>query len=222
MKGLLTFLLYASLLPFIIGFVQEAFFFLHSYRGLIFNSWFFNGVLIYSVSYVLFLKKHMEFLETFEHELAHAITGAFFFNKVQFFGATSVGYGAVITSREPNTIILLAPYFLPVFTLPLIFVRPFISSFAYFPVLDFTIGMTVAFHFIGVIKEFKAHQSDVQRVGMTISYLLVIFFNALFLVLIIAMVFADINAFFLYLRHALLQGILLYEKFSLILFGGIP
>ncbi len=221
MKGMIKFIFYASLLPFFFAFVQEAVAFLRYYLDMILSSWFFAGFVTYCLSYILFLKKHLEFLETFEHELAHAITSLLFFNKVKLFGAASDGTGVVWASRRMNAMILLAPYFLPVFTLPMIFTKPYLS-FSYQPALDFAIGVTLGFHFIGLIKEFKAHQTDIQKVGMTLSYLLVIFFNAFFLVLIISMVFADSSFFLDYVRRSLLHGILLYEKITAAALSSLP
>jgi hypothetical protein len=82
---------------------------------------------------------------------------------------------------------VLAPYYLPVLTLPLLLVEPFLSA----PIdqaVDFLIGFTLAFHYVGLAREFRWYQTDLQRMGYIFSLVVVPLFNAVWLVVILSAV----------------------------------
>ena len=154
------------------------------------GNWFLYGFFGYLLIYLVFLRSDVTFLEIFEHELAHTLTAYAFFNRVHFFAVhTKVG-GMVEHQRASNFIIVLAPYFLPVFTLPLLLLRPFINSLA-LDVIDLLIGVTLAFHYAGLVKEFSPQQPDISRSGALFSFAMIVFFNALFAVLILSFVLGE-------------------------------
>jgi hypothetical protein len=92
----------------------------------------------------------------------------------------------------------LAPYFLPLFTVPLLLVRPFAPG-AVVKIVDVLIGVTYAFHLVTGILEFGPHQSDVKNTGTIFSYAFVLLMHVVFLLIILLIVsgnYADIGAYF--------------------------
>ncbi len=92
----------------------------------------------------------------------------------------------------------LAPYFLPLFTLPLLLLRPLAPGFIV-KIVDVLIGATYAFHLVTAIKEFGPHQSDVTRTGVIFSYVFVIVMHIVFLLIILLIAsgnYAGIAAYF--------------------------
>jgi hypothetical protein len=92
----------------------------------------------------------------------------------------------------------LAPYFLPLFTLPLLLLRPFAPG-SVVKIVDLLIGITYAFHLVTGILEFGLHQSDVRNTGVIFSYTFVILMHIVFLVIILLIVsgnYAGIAAYF--------------------------
>jgi hypothetical protein len=154
------------------------------------GNWFLYGFFGYLLFYLVFLRSEVTFLEIFEHELSHTLTGAVFFNRVHLFAVHAKVGGVVEHQRASNFVIVLAPYFLPLFTLPLLPLRPFVNSPA-LNAIDLLIGITLAFHYAGLVKEFSSQQPDIQRGGVVFSFVVVVFFNALFAVLILSFVLGD-------------------------------
>jgi len=92
----------------------------------------------------------------------------------------------------------LAPYFLPLFTLPLLVLRPFAPD-SVVKIVDLLIGITYAFHLVTAIKEFGLHQSDVTKTGVIFSFAFVILMHIVFLLIILLIVsgnYAGIAAYF--------------------------
>lgn len=92
----------------------------------------------------------------------------------------------------------LAPYFLPLFALPLLLLRPFAPG-SVVTIVDLLIGITYAFHLVTGILEFGLHQSDVKNTGVVFSYAFVILMHVVFLIIILLVVsgnYAGIAAYF--------------------------
>lgn len=96
-------------------------------------------------------------IETFEHELTHAVCALLFLRRIDRFVVRRNGAGAVQHhGRFGGTIgddfIGLAPYFLPTFTVVMILVRPLLGP-RWFPGFDVGIGGTLGFHLWTTARE---------------------------------------------------------------------
>jgi len=144
--------------------------------------YFYIGFISYIFLYLILFKNFFNFIETFEHELTHMVVSFLFFKRVFSFQATDKR-GGNVTHTSGNFLISLAPYFLPLFTIFFLILKPFMISATY-NVLDFLIGFTLAFHYVGLIKEFRFYQQDIKMQGKIFSTIIIITFNILFLLLV--------------------------------------
>ncbi len=159
---------------------------------------FIYGVIVYLVLYSLLLWREISFLEVLEHELIHTVVAYLFFRKVRHLQADWRRGGYVELIGGLNAAILLAPYFLPLFTLPLIIIKPFMAASTH-PSLDFFIGLTWAFHIVGVFVEFGARQTDLTRVGLGTAFVIVVLMNCIFGVIALGFAleqYAQVGAYF--------------------------
>ena len=203
------------LLPLLYSFAIEFYSFY-----VIYNKWtgwfnYFNlGILVYIAAYIFILNRKIIFLETFEHELCHTVMAWFTFQKVVSFNANASGSGN-ITHTSDNFLIALAPYFLPLFTIPFIIIRPLIIPGAqdYF---NFLIGFTLSFHYIGLLKEFRPVQPDIKKSGLLFSIIITFVMNAFFTVVSISFTSGAYKNIWLFLRDSVLYSVKYYKTiFSL-------
>lgn len=131
-------------------------------------------------------------VETFEHELTHAIVALLFFRKIVHFRVTAREGGGVIHRGNFGGIIAddmigLAPYLLPTFTLILVLLRPlFFNEMSIW--YDGAIGFTFGFHLWSTFREFGRNftasrfrsaatgdlvQSDIAKRGFIYSFIFI-------------------------------------------------
>ncbi len=117
----------------------------------------------------------------FAHELSHVIwawlTGARVYSM-------KVGRerGSVEVS-DTNFLIMLAPYFFPLYTVVVIAVYYLLALFvdmqSFFLVWLFLIGSTYGFHLTFTISALQHHQTDVAKQGRLFSYVVILLMNLL-------------------------------------------
>ncbi len=200
LKNFVYILIIIFLLPFYYAFGKQLCHYFYTIMN--YESWinlFLIGFSAYLTLYFVVLKKIIGFIETFEHELGHTIAAFLMFQRVFSFNASDKG-GGKITHSSPNFVITLAPYFLPVFTLPFLIVKPWIVLSAE-PYFDFFIGFTLAFHFVSLFKEFRPSQTDLQCYGMIISTAIIILFNMIFITISIAAVAQSYNSLWIFFKN---------------------
>ncbi|MFB0535413.1 MAG: hypothetical protein ACETWR_10565 [Anaerolineae bacterium] len=187
MGKLINLLLSALLAPLIYSFLYEACLFFIANADFYLVSWFTYGFLFYIVIYILILQHIIDFIEIFEHELGHAIVAWLFLKDVREFWVSPEG-GKVNWLDGSDSLITLAPYYLPVFTIPLAVIQPFV----FYPIhliIDFLIGFTLAFHYAALFrKEFRWSQSDIKKTGRIFSFCVVCILNIIVLVIILCIV----------------------------------
>ena len=135
--------------------------------------WFAVGIAAYFAIMPLF-RKNLSFFETFTHELTHTIVGLIFFQRIHYFTATS-GEGGIMEhsgKHTNNVFIALAPYCLPIFTFALLIFRIMIKT-EYLQFFDVLIGLSVAFHFVAMIKDIRPNQTDIKTCGYVFSFLFI-------------------------------------------------
>lgn len=146
------------------------------------------GIIIYR----LFIRRNYALL-TFEHELTHAVMGLLFFRKITEFISTRSRGGYVrhtsgFGGEFGDTMISMAPYFFPTFTVLTALLRPVIPA-AGFPWFDGLIGFTIAFHFLSTFSEIRQNwsskqftlagtnvltQTDLARTGFLLAFLFIV------------------------------------------------
>lgn len=210
MRKLIRWLILILLLPGILAMMEQVAVFAYVRAAVFFTSWFLYGFLAYLIAHAVLLKQRIFFLETFEHELSHALVALLFFRSVRGF-FVHPGGGAVVGHLGSNLFITLAPYFLPVFTLPLLIIKPFVVPGIYAKI-DFLIGVTLAFHYVGLLKEFRAAQPDIQDGGLLFSLIVVIFLNCVVLLVILNFVTNTWSEIPGYFRDALAQAKIWYVQ----------
>jgi hypothetical protein len=105
------------------------------------------------------LLKRVPGLETFEHELTHAVAALMFFRRVTGFVVTrheggTCGHSGGFGGRLGDDFIGLAPYVLPTFTFLLVAIRPLLPQ-RLFPWFDIGIGLTFGYHLLSTVRETK-------------------------------------------------------------------
>ncbi len=136
-----------------------------------------------------FVFRRVPFIETFEHELTHAVAALMFFRRVTGFrvrgGSGAVQHVGGFGGRLGDDFIGLAPYVLPTFTVVSVLVRPFLGL-AWFPWFDGWIGFTFGYHLWSSLDETRqawtrrafssaadgeVTQSDIARRGFIYSFI---------------------------------------------------
>ena len=133
------------------------------------------GIAIYFVlSIIRLFNKNLEWLRTFSHELSHTVVGLMFLRKIHSFEAGQ-GEGVISHSgglRFGTIFISLAPYCLPLFTFPLLFLRELSAANSLY-IFDILIGLSLAFHIGCFRSQIGRHQTDITSVGVFKSYIFI-------------------------------------------------
>jgi hypothetical protein len=141
------------------------------------------------------IHRFLPVVETFEHELTHALTALLFFRRIRSFKVTArkgglVSYSQGFGGEFGNLMITIAPYFLPTFSVIAILFRPLLNEPALFW-YDVFIGTTLVFHFTGTFMETKQNwgsrtfrdagggrsKTDIRTVGYITSVLAIASFT---------------------------------------------
>ncbi|MFC1492554.1 hypothetical protein ACFL6O_01240 [candidate division KSB1 bacterium] len=131
---------------------------------------------------------------TFWHELTHMFWAKLFKGKmVSMYISPKGGYvhhrGALGAGQ---TLIALAPYFFPLVTVGLLLIRAIVKP-GYTPYFSAAIGFSLAGFYYDMIKSIMIPQSDIKGQGVLYSTIVIVFFNILFLGIIIASVSHDVT-----------------------------
>lgn len=115
------------------------------------------------------------------HELTHALWGALMGARVSDLRVTTQG-GSVRLSKT-NFLIVLAPYFFPLYTVLVIVGFFVLSAFYdlhyYIPFWLSLIGFTWGFHLTFTISMLRQNQSDIEESGKVFSYAVILLLNLL-------------------------------------------
>ncbi|MCL1893990.1 MAG: hypothetical protein FWG02_07135 [Holophagaceae bacterium] len=142
--------------------------------------WFVVGFALYCIVR-RFIKKNLDFLETFTHELIHTVIGLLFFHQIDKFNATSRN-GEVIYhggKRAGNIFILLAPYCLPIYPIIFLLFR-FAIAPEYIWLINIVTGITTAFHAFAFKRDIHFRQPDIQNAGVLFSLIFIWTFLSFF------------------------------------------
>ncbi len=164
--------------------------------------YFLGGIVAYFITHIFFFKP--VFLYVFAHELVHAIATLLCGGKVTSFKVSSAG-GSVRTSKT-NFFVELSPYFVPLYTLILIFLIPVLryklERLGLFSIYLSIIGYTLGMHMAMNAEALKLRQPDITKSGMIFSFSLIFMANLIISVLIISILTEQVS-FFKYLSKSL-------------------
>jgi hypothetical protein len=213
MRKLFRLLLLIVLAPFVYAFVVEAFVFVRGNITLESIKWFLYGfgptLLIYAV---LSLGKSptILFIEVFRHELAHAAVSTLLLRPPTHFlvdiRGTGTRAGGLTGPVGGDFLAVLAPYYLPLFTLPFLLLKP-IAPESIQKVIDVLIGVTYAFHLVTGIKDFNWKQPDIKSMGRIFSTVVVILFQIIWLVIILCVVTNNYAGIVSYFKSSVARGL---------------
>lgn len=146
----------------------------------------YGAVAYFLIRKIPFVSRNEQWLQTFSHELSHAIVGMMFFQKIHSFHVEE-NQGVVWRSGKPvgSMFISLAPYCLPLFTYVFLLLR-IIGDNKMLYVFDLFIGFTLAFHIVCFYKQTRPYQTDIQQQGYVRAFLFIVvvwFFNATIILL---------------------------------------
>ena len=118
-----------------------------------------------------FLKKNIDMVKTFTHELTHIVAAFLTFRRIHSFHAEEKS-GVVHTSgnNKYRFMVSLAPYCFPIYTFPLLALRCIVSA-SLFHIMDILIGFTTGLHIICFKEQTGNHQPDIQNHPFWVSYL---------------------------------------------------
>ena len=198
----------ALLAPLIYSFAYEAYLFLLSTIDLYFTSSFIYGFLFYVLIYMFILRGNIGFIEHFEHELGHTIVGLVFLRGTKKF-IVDPEEGSKV-DIHPNSLIYLAPYYFPVFTIPLLIIKPIVFSSLH-KIIDFLIGFTLAFHYVSLLREFRLIQTDITKTGVIFSFCVTCILNIIFLVITLCVVFNHYSNILNYFKSSFVRTLQSYK-----------
>lgn len=115
------------------------------------------------------------------HELTHVLWGALMGATV--LGMRISGKGGSVKLSESNFLVVLAPYFFPLYTILIVgawfLASVFVDLQKYFPLLLGATGWTLGFHVCFTIPALGQRQPDLELYGRFFSVILIYFMNLL-------------------------------------------
>jgi hypothetical protein len=201
---LIKWVLSPLLLPLVAAAGYEAYFFAKHELDFTAVRWAAMGALVYLLTLPLFIIFNLTFLHLFEHELGHLLTNIAIGRRIVSFSASVAnGESGMVKSEGVfglGCFTTLAPYFLPVFTLPMLVMRLVLLEEVR-PILDAVIGWSLAFHFHGVLREFRPDQDDIHRQTYLFALELTVLFNLVLVMGVFALLAEDTSIFVEYLAR---------------------
>lgn len=156
---------------------------------------FFSGIQIYlAAGFAAYFPLHFLFrkyiiFHIFGHELTHALWALLFGGRVEEIYASQRAGGFVTYTRE-NFLILLAPYFFPLYAIcfTLLF---HVSKSPYNKIFLFLMGFSLGFHLLLTMWSIRIGQSDIRRSGTLFSLTFIVLMNVLVFGILLCSVHSD-------------------------------
>lgn len=195
------------LAPLLYSFVHQAYLFVRAEITFERIVWFLAGMVCYLLLYVLFFhgREKYDFVETLSHELAHATVSIVLLELPKSLTVDPKNNKSVVTTDSKSPFTVLAPYYLPLSTIPFLLVKPIVLPQWRSPV-DFLIGFTLCFHYVVFLKHFRLRQTDITKTGIIFSFVITFFLNVLFLVIILCAVINCYPCIVDYFKASLVQA----------------
>jgi hypothetical protein len=193
------------LFPMIFSFAHEAYLFVRSNITFQEIAWLLGGFLLYILIDILSPKDTIRFWAILEHELGHAIAHLAFFEKPKKLEVdVEKGQGKVESQGKGCFLTTLAPYYLPVFTLPLLPIA-LIAPPLFDKGVAFLIGVTLGFHYAGIFRDFHRKQTDLKTTGFIFAFVVMLILNVVFLIVILGFVIKDLGSVWDYFKNSFVR-----------------
>lgn len=134
-------------------------------------AWVILGAAVYTLVY-RWIGKYMKWFEVFSHEFTHTIIAWLSFNKVTEFVVNRTR-GHITYEGKGSMLLNLSPYCLPTFTFIMLCFHRLIPH-EYMVQYEFTIGITLAFHFFCFKCQTGNWQTDINNYPKIVSYLFIV------------------------------------------------
>jgi hypothetical protein len=157
-------------------------------------------------------EQNWHFLQVVEHELTHLFCGVLTQRQavdLRIFPEENQRYFQSRGYFSSGFLSDLAPYYLPLFSLPFLAVRACCNA-RWCVVLEVLIGFTLSFFLLRVLRELRPYQTDLQRHTVLFSFLVVILLNLFIAVLSLALLVGDWTLVPTYMRQVLERAQLYY------------
>lgn len=200
------------LAPLLYAFLEQAYLFARSEITFERIVWFLAGMVCYLLFYAIVFhgNQDYEFVETFTHELAHAVVSISLLQMPQGFIVDLKNRKAEVQTRSRSPFTALAPYYLPLFTIPFLLLKPIVLP-PFHSLVDFFIGFTLGFHYVLFLNDFRLRQTDITKTGIIFSFVLTFFLNILFLVIILCVVINCYQCILDYFKASFLGAVDAYK-----------
>ncbi len=168
--------------------------------------YFFFGCISYLIFHTIIFKPDRVYV--FGHEMMHAVAAILSGGKV---GSIKVSKkGGSVTTNKSSTLISLAPYFFPFYTLLVIIIYFILLSIgkegpAFTKPFMFIVGFTLIFHIVLTIDVLKIKQTDLLGTGYFVSLELIYLVNLVFITFIFSLLFKEIN-FMSFMENAFIRS----------------
>jgi len=162
------------------------------------------GFILFAFFWLIF-KRFLQVFCTFEHELTHLIVGLLFFKKPKSFKVTFTKGGYVEMYGGHNFLVTLAPYFLPTVCYLILPFAWFLPA-NYLSIFLTILGASTAFHLLSGWQEFHFGQSDLHEAGLIFSILFLPVANLIFFGAILTFVIAGNDKFFGFWKQGFVNG----------------
>jgi hypothetical protein len=110
-----------------------------------------------------------------------------------------------------NVLIVLAPYVVPLATIPLLFLRAVVME-SWWIFVDLLIGASLAFHVGGLLGSLKKRQPDFTEIGMISSVGLIIVLNVVVLLLFASYTAGDTRDLETCVQAILIRTVSIYQS----------
>ncbi|MFI3242179.1 MAG: M50 family metallopeptidase [Alphaproteobacteria bacterium] len=171
------------------------------------NAAFLGGFLLFVAFSATLDKQVKSSLQTFSHELTHAFFAILTFHEVTSIKLHDEGGGAMSFKGKGNWLILVAPYFFPLFLFAVIVVLSFYNNFdsenfltkGYYPLfVSFSLGVLTGAHFDMIGSQVHDKQTDLHKLGLPFSLLFIIPSNAMVMGFLFAFNSKGLNGLVMY------------------------
>ncbi|MFH1790563.1 MAG: hypothetical protein ABH885_01065 [Candidatus Omnitrophota bacterium] len=151
------------------------------------------GIILYMLMHILFWKP--VYLYTLGHEAIHIIATWMCGGHVTSFSITNDG-GSVTTSKT-NVFIELSPYFVPIYTLVLIFMIPVVrywfADADFFKYYALILGFSLGMHLIMTAEIIKLKQPDIANSGYAFSLTVIYVANLAIIFLVFSILIKELS-----------------------------
>lgn len=149
------------------------------------------GIITFIFLYYFSLKEKLVFFQNLDHELSHILLNLCFFNKIIELHVHNRMGGHVIYNGRGHVLISLAPYFLRIPMLIIVFLSLLIQHTLAVNILYYLAGIIFTYSYFSIWQEARPYQSDLTQNGLFFSYITIIALNIISFGILISIFLKD-------------------------------